>query len=70
MSRRKQRTGGIGLFVFAPDGDIDPDEIRDNPLRRECPYCEARPGERCTRRTRNGRRPNRTTHPARSETQP
>lgn len=70
MTRRKQRTGGAGLFVFAPDGDVEPGEIRDNPRRRHCPTCNARIGDPCTRPTRRGRVPLTGYHPTRQETQP
>lgn len=66
MSRRKTRTGGVGIFDFTRDG-VQAAEIRDNPLRRECRYCRAGIGERCTRPTRRGRVPIHGYHATRTE---
>lgn len=63
MSRRKPRTGGVGIFEFTPDGDVQPAEIRDNPLRRPCPYCHVAAGTAC----RVGQRTLRAYHPARRQ---
>lgn len=58
MSRAKHRGHRPpGLFGFqqgAPAEQVD--EVPDNPKHRACPACGARPGEPCSRPSRNGGR--------------
>ena len=65
MTRRRFRRGGTGLFAFTPDGDIQPGEVRDNPLLRECRSCHAAISQPCTRPGRGGRVPIHGYHDAR-----
>jgi len=52
--RRKTGGSGPGLFRWGPHGTEQPDEVRDNPLVRACPWCHAAIGESCRTRTRRG----------------
>lgn len=73
MNRPKPRAHGRdGLWQdtakkpYVPAKDL-PDDIATHPLLRECPACRAAPRQRCTRPTRNGRRPlKRGYHPSRT----
>lgn len=48
--RRKTGGSGPGLWNWTPDGDQRPQEVRDNPLLRRCPWCRAPIGESCRKR--------------------
>lgn len=56
MTRRAQHRGErpAGLFVFADPaaGDVEPDEVRDNPRTRPCPACGAAAAHPCVTRSR------------------
>jgi hypothetical protein len=65
VTRRRIRRGGTGLFAFTADGDIEPGEVRDNPLTRKCPTCHADVADHCTRPGRGGRVPIHGYHDAR-----
>jgi hypothetical protein len=61
LHRRSRGRSGHGLFIWTRHGDIQPGEVRDNPLRRHCPRdrggCGSPAFEPCTRTGRGGRVP-------------
>lgn len=52
--RRRAGRSRDGLFVWTTDGDVQADELHDNPLLRPCPHCKAAIGDRCRRPSRRG----------------
>lgn len=63
--RRAPGRSRNGLFVWTPTGDVQPDEITDNPLTRPCTWCHAAPRQRCRRPSRGGWTETSTFHDAR-----
>lgn len=65
MTSRTPRSGGHGLFSWAPaDGELQPDDRLINPLTTPCPWpaCHAPAGAACTTNRRR-----RAPHPSRIE---
>lgn len=70
MNRRKPRSGGQGLFSWAPaSGEVAIGEVLANPLTVACrwPTCRAPAGDRCRRLGIGGRRHTCPPHPCRHD---